>query len=530
MIRCMRTVREATLDVLRQAGFTTIFANPGSTEIPLLADLPEDFRFVLALHEGSVVGIATGWAIAAQRPGLVLLHTAAGLGNAVGALATARVNRAPLVVLVGQQDRRHLTSQPFLTGQLDGMAGEYPVWVGRPPRAADVPATVARAWHEACIGRGPALVVVPMNDWDEQADAPERLAAPTALLLSEGVDEHFCTELAADIDAARNPVLVVGARADEPAVWRALTALAQRLGAPVWQEPFGARAGFPQDSPHFAGHLPAGRAALRETLAGHDLVLIVGAPALRQFSYEPGPLFLDGSRVVVVTDDPAETTYSAADLALVAPLGPFCSALAERVRSRERVLPERVRPPAPEPDAAGTLAPADVFALLGARLPADTVLLEESPSSRQLLQDMVPARSPLGFVSAAMGGLGFAVPAAAGIKMARPDRPVVAVVGDGSSLYAIHALWSAQRYGAGVLYIVLANGGYAVMDELAARHGGKAPWPGFDDVNVSGLATALGARAQRVHTVAELARILDDVVPGLAARTEPLLLEVMLRP
>jgi benzoylformate decarboxylase len=524
----MRTVRDATLDVLRHAGLSTIFANPGSTEIPLLADLPEDFRFVLALHEGSVVGMATGWAIAAQRPGLVLLHTAAGLGNAVGALATARVNRAPLVVLVGQQDRRHLTAQPFLAGQLDGMAGEYPVWVGNPPRAADVPSTVARAWHEARLGRGPALVIVPMNDWDDPADALERVAAPLSVHLSEGFDERACAALTAQIDAAADPVLVVGARADDPEVWRALTLLAGRLGCPVWQEPFGARAGFPQNSAHFAGHLPAGRAALRETLDGHDLVLVVGAPALRQFGYEPGPLFAAGTRVVVVTDDPGETVHSAADLAVVAPLAPLCDALANRVRERTRDPRVAARPRASEPPADQPLSPAGVFAMLGARLPADTVLLEESPSSRQLLQDLVPARSPLGFLSAAMGGLGFAVPAAAGIKMARPDRPVVAVVGDGSSLYAIHALWSAQRYGAGVLYIVLANGGYAVMDQLAARHGGKAPWPGFDDVNVSGLAAALGCAARRVHRAGELAQVLDEVVPGLADRPEPLLLEVLL--
>src|SRR3954452_19301445 len=120
-----RNVRDATFDVLRRRGQTTIFANPGSTEIAFLTDLPDDIDFVLALHEGSVVGIATGWATALDRPALVSLHTTAGLGNAVGALATARVNRVPLVVIVGQQDRRHLASQPFLAGQLEGLAGDY---------------------------------------------------------------------------------------------------------------------------------------------------------------------------------------------------------------------------------------------------------------------------------------------------------------------------------------------------------------------------------------------------------------------
>src|SRR5215211_7286161 len=165
-----RRVRDAAFEVMRERGLTTVFANPGSTEVPFLGALPDDLRFVLALHEGSVVGIATGWAIGRGVPAFVLLHTTAGLGNAVGALATARVNRAPLVVLVGQQDRRHLAFEPFLAGKLDGLAGEYPVWRAQPARAQDVPAAIDRAWHEAVAGRGPALVVVPMDDWPAAAD------------------------------------------------------------------------------------------------------------------------------------------------------------------------------------------------------------------------------------------------------------------------------------------------------------------------------------------------------------------------
>ncbi len=121
--------------MLRRRGLTTLFANPGSTEVPFLTGLPDDFDFVLGLHEGSVVGLATGWAIGRGEPALVLLHTTAGLGNAVSALATARVNRAPLVVVVGQQDRRHLAYEPFLAGRLAGLGGDYPVRVEQPVRA-----------------------------------------------------------------------------------------------------------------------------------------------------------------------------------------------------------------------------------------------------------------------------------------------------------------------------------------------------------------------------------------------------------
>jgi len=221
---------------------------------------------------------------------MVLLHNTAGPGNAASALATARVNRAPLVVVVGQQDRRHLAFEPFLAGQLDGIAGNYPVWVGNPARAADVPSVIARAHHEARIGRGPALVIVPMNNWDEPASDVDRLAAPQSLTMAQGVDDAACERVAELLDKATRPVIVSGVGADDPDTWAALSELAGWLDCVVWQEPFGARAGFPQDASHFVGHLPAGRAGVRSSLADHDVVLVVGAPVLRQYGYESGPV------------------------------------------------------------------------------------------------------------------------------------------------------------------------------------------------------------------------------------------------
>ncbi|HEV1997910.1 MAG TPA: thiamine pyrophosphate-dependent enzyme, partial [Candidatus Dormibacteraeota bacterium] len=174
---------------------------------------------------------------------------------------------------------------------------------------------------------------------------------------------------------------------------------------------------------------------------------------------------------------------------------------------------------------------AHVLAALASRMPADTVLIEETPSSRQDLQALIPARRPLGFLSAAMGGLGFALPAAIGVRMGRPDRPVVAVVGDGSSLYQIQALWSAAHYACGVLFIVLANGRYAIMDRLAEAHGeGRAPWPDFKEVSVARLAQALGCPAIRVEKYEVLTALLDETLPALADRKEPLLVEVAVPP
>jgi benzoylformate decarboxylase len=175
------------------------------------------------------------------------------------------------------------------------------------------------------------------------------------------------------------------------------------------------------------------------------------------------------------------------------------------------------------------LTPETVFRAIAARIPPETILFEESPSSRQLLQQIVQARRPLGFVSASMGGLGFAMPAAAGLRLARPDRPVVAVVGDGSAIYNIHSLWSAQTYGLRVLYIVMSNGGYAIMNRLAAEHGGKGPWPETFGLDICAIASGFGCRAERVSSLSALCRLLDDVVPTLADAGPPLVIDVELR-
>jgi benzoylformate decarboxylase len=168
--------------------------------------------------------------------------------------------------------------------------------------------------------------------------------------------------------------------------------------------------------------------------------------------------------------------------------------------------------------------------MLADRLPPETTIVEESPSSRSALESLIPARRPFAFLSAAMGGLGFAMPAAIGLKLGRPRHPVVAIIGDGSSMYSIQSLWTAATLGVGTLFIVLNNGGYAVMNRLAEQRGGSAPWPAFGNLSVSAIARGLGVEARVIEGYADLAAVLDEVVPSLADHTSPLLLEVVLAP
>jgi benzoylformate decarboxylase len=528
-----RTVRDQTFDLFRRRELTTLFANPGSTEVAFLTGLPDDFRFVLGLHEGSVVGMATGYAIGRGEPALVLLHTTAGLGNAVSALATARVNRAPLVVLVGQQDRRHLSYEPFLAGKLAGLAGEYPVKVEQPVTAQDVPGAIERAYHAATTWRGPAIVIVPMSDWSEPADEEREPAAAVGTVhRAAAAGPEAIDSIAAFLADAHSPALVVGAGADSPETWAALVELAERLVLPVFQETFGARAGFPQDHPLYLGTLPADRSKLRERLAPYDTLLVVGAPAFRQSGFAPGRLTEEGTRIAVISDDPEEIHRSPAALAVLAPPAAVCRELAARLPARDAPPPEPlVLPPGPEPPGPGEpLTASHVLAALAERLPRDTIVQEEAPVDRPELAGRLAAREPMGYVSAAQGGLGFALPGSTGLRMAMPNRPVVAVVGDGSAIYQIQAVWSAVHYNIGAVFVVLANGGYAVMDVLAELQGGAGPWPGFADIRLADVARGFGCPARRIETYDELVSTLDELVPTLHDRTEPLLLDIVIEP
>src|SRR5919199_5505708 len=168
----MATVREAVYELLRRRGMTTVFGNPRSTELPFLAEFPGDFRYVLGLQEATVVGVADGFAQASGRPALVNLHTAPGVGNAMGAIFNAQANKSPLVVTAGQQDRSLMTLQANLTNR-DATRMPHPLvkWSFEPPRAQDVPHALARAMHTASLPpKGPVFVSIPMDDWDADVD------------------------------------------------------------------------------------------------------------------------------------------------------------------------------------------------------------------------------------------------------------------------------------------------------------------------------------------------------------------------
>src|SRR5512146_1264484 len=322
-VRGMPTVRAASVDLFRTQGMTTIFGNPGSTELPMLADFPGDFRFVLGLHEAVVVGMADGYAQASGRTALANLHTAPGVGNAMGAIFNAQANHTPLLVTAGQQTRAQMTLQANLTNR-DAIRMPHPLvkWAYEPPRAEDVPLALARGAHLASLPpRGPVFVSLPMDDWYvevEEADVSEAIGRTVS---GRAVaDPEAVRALAERLDAAANPVFVAGPDIDASGGWDAAVALAERQRLPVWATPApgGGKLGFPEGHPNFRGVLPPAIGPVGQTLEEHDFVLVAGSSVFPYYPHIPGPLLPEGAKLVAITSDPDEAARAPMGDALVA--------------------------------------------------------------------------------------------------------------------------------------------------------------------------------------------------------------------
>src|SRR6516164_8855375 len=312
------TVREAVFGLLRQFGLNTIFGNPGSTELPMYRDFPADFRYVLGLQESVVVAMADGFAQARGSAAFVNLHSAIGVGHAVGSLFTAYRNQSPLVITAGQQARSILPFEPFLySAEATNLPRPYVKWSCEPARAEDVPAAMARAVFTALQPpRGPTFVSIPVDDWD-------RPCAPTPMReVSRRVagDPVLLSRAAAMLSAAQRPVLVAGASVARDQAWDDLIPLAERHEAPVWVSPLSSRNSFPERHRLFAGFLPADRAQIVARLAGHDLLVVLGAPVFTYHVEGHGPHVPKDAALVQLTDDPAAAARSPVGLSILTDL------------------------------------------------------------------------------------------------------------------------------------------------------------------------------------------------------------------
>ncbi|WP_126173130.1 benzoylformate decarboxylase [Altericroceibacterium xinjiangense] len=487
------TVREAAFRIFQHFGVDRLFGNPGSTELPMLKAMPERFDYVLGLNEAVVVGMADGFARASGKPALVNLHSAAGTGHSLGNLFTAFRNNAPLVVTAGQQARSILPYDPFLFAE---RATEFPrpyvKFSIEPARAEDVPAALIRAFQTALTPpMGPVFISIPVDDWDRECTMP---GLPD-LSLRTLPDPRGIDRLAELLDGASAPALVLGTGVANCGGWDAAIALAEQSGASVWCAPYAAREVFPEDHPQFAGFLPAWRDQLRDLLNPHDAILVAGAPVFTWHVEGSGPHWPEHAQLLALSEDPQHLAAMPGGGGVLGDVAAGLAALAERVKPRS-FAGKRHR--LADPQAAMT----DSFVLsrIHALRPQDAVVVEEAPTARTPVHDNLPITREGGFFTCASGGLGYSLPAAVGVAQAAGDK-VLAILGDGAAMYTIQGLYSANRLGANVSFLILNNAAYAALQGFAGEFGMNAV-PGTDlgGLDFVKLAEAQGIPARRVDS------------------------------
>ena len=514
------TVREAVLRLFRKLGMTTVFGNPGSTELPLFRDFPADFRYVLGLQESLVVGMADGYAQATRNAGLVNLHSAVGVGHAMGNIFTAYRNQTPLVITAGQQARSILPFEPFLFSMRPTeLPQPYVKWSCEPARAEDVPLALARAYYVAMQPpRGPVLVSIPVDDWDRSCDAVELREVSEVLRGDPALLETIAGELA----AAERPAFVVGAGVARDDAWDEVIALAERHQARVWVSPLSARNSFPEHHRLFAGFLAADRARIVATLAGHDVILVLGAPAFTYHVEGVGPHVPPGARLFQLVDEPGSAAWAPVGTSVVTSLKLGISDLLAGPAPRPRTTPDRLVRPPRLPGSPFT----DKYLVqqIAALRASGSIIVEEAPSTRTPMHDYLPILERDTFYTCASGGLGHGLPAAVGVALARRGEKVIALLGDGSSMYAIQGLWTAAQLKLPITFIIVNNKRYEALLQFG-RHFGLTRTVGTSlaEIDFCGLAVSQGCKAVRV----EGAGMLDDALRSAFTAMEPTLVEVV---
>ncbi|GGX31564.1 benzoylformate decarboxylase [Pigmentiphaga litoralis] len=517
------TVREAVLDLLRAFGMTTIFGNPGSTELPLFLDFPDDFEYVLGLQEAVVVGMADGYAQAKRNAAFVNLHSAAGVGNAMGNIFTAHKNRTPMVITAGQQARSILPFDPFLfSNQATELPKPYVKWSCEPARAEDVPLAIARAYYIAMQEpQGPVLVSVPADDW-------ARPCEPVAARVVSSVvrpDAGVLATIAARLDGAQRPAFVIGAAVDRSGAWDEVLQLAERHNAAVFVAPMSGRCGFPEDHRLFSGFLPAMREKIVSLLSGHDVVFALGAPAFTYHVEGFGPHLPEGAELVQLIDDPSIAAWAPVGTSAVGNIRAGVRDLLDLCKPSQRDLPP-LRVPAPRAEPTPVMSAAFALQTLAEVRDAHSIIVEESPSARPVMHRYLPMLHSETFYTMCSGGLGHSMPAAVGVALAKPDKKIIALIGDGSAMYSIQALWTAARLRLPITFIIINNRRYAALQEFASTFGFKPEDPlvgtALPDLDFVALARGHAMRGVRVEDPATL----HDVLREALASPEPILVDI----
>ncbi len=547
--------RQILMESLIAQGVSYIFGNPGTTESPIidsLLDYPQ-LSYIEALHEGVAVGAASYYAQASGKTGFVNVHVAPGLGNSIGMMYNALKASAPVVVTAGQQDTRMRLRDPLLGHDLVAMAAPVTKWSVQAERADELSLLLHRAFKVANDPpAGPVFVALPIDVMEQESE--NEPVAPGTLHRAGPAAPAGVAEAAALLAGAQSPVIVVGDEVARFGAGAEIVALAEALGAAMWTEGIRMHASVPSSHPNFRLALGFDALSIRKALEGADVLLLVGGPFFEEVWFSPGSPFPTGAAVIQVETSSQRLAYNygvkvgligdpkATLAALLVDVNGKASAGYREAAARRNEALKSLK----DGDAAAQRARAQkrwdntpismprLMADIASALPADAIVVDEAITAGPDLARTLSFSKRGDYFGARGGGIGQALPGALGVKVACPDRPVVAISGDGSSMYSIQALWTAAHHDLPIVFVILNNGEYRIlkhnMDVYRQRFGAKPDRPylhmdlGKPRLGFLDLARGLGVSAERITTPGDLTGALSRAI----AAKRPHLIEVVI--
>ncbi|MDX1945188.1 MAG: thiamine pyrophosphate-binding protein [Pirellulaceae bacterium] len=560
--RMANTGIHAFLDLLAAAGVRQIFGNPGTTEMPLNDALigDERFQYILGLQEVPVMAMADGYAMASGGLGVVNLHISCGLGNAMGMLYNAFREGTPLLVTAGQQDRRLMFEEPILYGQMVEVTRPWTKWSCEVQRVEDIEPAVRRAVQTALTPpTGPVFLSLPVDVQMAPVGQTSRLpnmAGGTPAPLNSRIRPPLdaLQQAAALLLSAQNPAILAGSRVTERDAMAELVAVAEALGAPVITESgtTHGRLAFPSDHPLNGQGLPLWSPEVRQRLAEYDVLLVVGMDLLRQYiHHEPARAIPEHIQLVHIDENPWQIGKNypvaagiwgdtKATLAELQPLLQQPTTPAPLAKIRDRTAGHIAKHAAARAalqkqiDHERDLRPLTPLGLMGALakvLPPDVAVIEEAvTTTNTTFERLGVLKNTTGYFGHRGWALGWGLGVALGVKLAWPERPVLALLGEGAAAYGIQGLWSAAKYKIPVVFVICNNAQYQILKlcgrslDLPEANAGR--FAGVDlvgpELDYLSLARGFGIEAHRVTEPDELAARVSTALRG----DKPILFDV----
>ncbi|HEY4861863.1 MAG TPA: thiamine pyrophosphate-binding protein [Xanthobacteraceae bacterium] len=533
--------KRAFLDLLKQEGVEVMFGNPGTTELPLMDAFAteNELRYMLGLQEATVMAMADGYAQASGKLGVVNLHVAPGLGNAMGMLYDAQKAGTPILVTAGQHEQSFNTTEPILWADLPTIARPLVKWAAEVHRLEDLPRLVHRAVKTALAPpTGPVFLSLPGDIL--RADADIDLLAPTRIAPRLRGDRDAVEAAAKILASAESPLIMAGDAVAQSRAHAELVELAELLGAPVYTEFVPNTASFPSSHPLFRGSMVRLAPEVRKILDQHDVLFSVGADLFTLSLPSPiDPMPRDITLIHLDVDAwELGKNYAPAVAILADPKGTLPDITAAvrdamtsgaRARARERlaatskaIAAEREALKAKARALAGA-TPVQPLALLhgiAETLSEDAIVVEEAISSAPGIRQLIRSNDPQSYFGLRGGGIGWGLPATMGVKVALPERPVVGLIGDGSAMYTCQGLWTAAHYQIDAVFVILNNTSYRILKQRLHAMRGLAEqadsYVGMElidpKIDFVGLARSLGIKAERARTVHDATDLLKTAL------------------